>query len=379
MLFILVGAFFCSFVIGVLLVRFRHLHDRISCDDDLVSVQKFHAVPVPRIGGIPVMAGLVAGVLILASLTGSSLGLLLLAVAQPAFIAGLAEDLTKRVGPLARLLATFLAAALGFWLLDACLSRLDLPGVDQLLASHWLLSLLFTVFAVGGVAHSINIIDGYNGLAGMVSVFVLMALAYVAFKVHDPQLMGLCFAATGAVLGFFLWNFPRGAIFAGDGGAYLIGFLIAELSVLLVARHSEVSPWFPLLLVIYPVFETLFSIYRRKFLQGRPVGAPDALHLHQMVYKRLVRWMVGSKEARHMTRRNSMTSPYLWALSSLSVVPAMLFWNNSLVLIACAGLFVLTYLYLYRMIVRFHSPRWMVLHRSLPRDKNTVLLSKNDD
>ncbi|GHD78421.1 glycosyltransferase [Vogesella fluminis] len=379
MLFILLGAFFCSFVIGVLLVRFRHLHDRISCDDDLVSVQKFHAVPVPRIGGIPVMAGLVAGVLILASLTGSSLGLLLLAVAQPAFIAGLAEDLTKRVGPLARLLATFLAAALGFWLLDACLSRLDLPGVDQLLASHWFVSLLFTVFAVGGVAHSINIIDGYNGLAGMVSVFVLTALAYVAFKVHDPQLMGLCFAAVGAVLGFLLWNFPQGTIFAGDGGAYLIGFLIAELSVLLVARHPEVSPWFPLLLVIYPVFETLFSIYRRKFLQGRPVGAPDALHLHQMVYRRLVRWMVGSKEARHMTRRNSMTSPYLWALSSLSVVPAMLFWNNSLVLIACAGLFVLTYLYLYRMIVRFHSPRWMVLHRSLPRDKNTVLLSKNDD
>lgn len=379
MLLIFFGAFFCSFVIGVLLVRFRHLHDRFSCDDDLDGVQKFHAIPVPRIGGISVMLGLIVGVMILVLLTESSLGLLLLAVAQPAFIAGLAEDLTKRVGPLARLLATFLAAALGFWLLDAGLSRLDLPGVDQLLASHWLLSLLFTVFAVGGVAHSINIIDGYNGLAGMVSVFILMALAYVAFKVHDLQLVGLCFAAAGSVLGFLLWNFPRGAIFAGDGGAYLIGFLIAELAVLLVARHSEVSPWFPLLLVIYPVFETLFSIYRRKFLQGRPVGAPDALHLHQMVYRRLVRWMVGSKEARHMTRRNSMTSPYLWALSSLSVVPAMLFWNNSLVLMGCAALFVLMYLYLYRMIVRFRAPRWMVLHRPLPHDKSVDLLSKDAD
>lgn len=379
MLLILLGAFCCSFVVGVLLVRFRHLHDRFSCDHDLAGVQKFHATPVPRIGGIPVMAGLVAGVLILVSLTGASLGLLLLAVAQPAFISGLAEDLTKRVGPLSRLLATFLAAALGFWLLDAGLSRLDVPGVDQLLRFHWTTSFLFTVFAVGGVAHSINIIDGYNGLAGMVAVFILMALTYVAFKVHDPQLMGLCFAATGAVLGFLLWNFPRGAIFAGDGGAYLIGFLIAELSVLLVARHPEVSPWFPLLLVIYPVFETLFSIYRRKFLQGRPVGAPDALHLHQMVYRRLVRWMIGSKEARHMTRRNSMTSPYLWTLSSLSVVPAMLFWNNSLVLIGCAALFVLIYLCLYRMIVRFRSPRWMVLHHPLPRNERASLLSKDAD
>ena len=321
------------------------------------------------------MAGLGVGALILALLTGESLSFALLAAAQPAFAAGLTEDLTKKVGPLPRLLATFVAAGMGFWLLNAGLARLDVPGVDQLLRYHWGISLLFTLFAVGGVAHAINIIDGYNGLAGMVSVFIFMALAYVAFKVHDPQLMGLCFAATGAVLGFLVWNFPRGLLFAGDGGAYLIGFLIAELSVLLVARHPEVSPWFPLLLVIYPVFETLFSIYRRKFLQGRSVGYPDALHLHQMVYKRLVRWMVGSREARHLTRRNSMTSPYLWALSSLSVVPAMLFWNSTPVLIGFVCLFVLTYLRLYRMIIRFRAPRWMVLYRPVIRDEKGAALS----
>ncbi|WP_374497429.1 MraY family glycosyltransferase [Vogesella indigofera] len=379
MLLILLVALFCSFVVGVLLVRFRHLHDRFSSDHDLGGVQKFHASPVPRIGGIPVMAGLAGGVLILALLTGEYLNLVLLVAALPAFVAGLAEDLTKKVGPLPRLLATFVAAGMGFWLLDAGLSRLDVLGVDQLLRYHWGISLLFTVFAVGGIAHAINIIDGYNGLAGMVSVFIFIALAYVAFKVHDPQVMGLCFAATGAVLGFLVWNFPRGMIFAGDGGAYLIGFLIAELSVLLVTRNSQVSPWFPLLLVIYPVFETLFSIYRKKYLRGMSPGLPDGLHLHMLVYKRLVRWMVGSREARHMTRRNSMTSPYLWVLSSLSVAPAMLFWNNSPVLIGCAGLFVLTYLYLYRMIIRFRSPRWMVLYRPVLREGRGSSLSKNSN
>lgn len=191
--------------------------------------------------------------------------------------------------------------------------------------------------------------------------------------------MGLCFAATGAVLGFLVWNFPRGMIFAGDGGAYLIGFLIAELSVLLVARHPQVSPWFPLLLVIYPVFETLFSIYRKKFLRGMSPGMPDGLHLHMLVYKRLVRWMVGSREARHLTRRNSMTSPYLWALSSLSVAPAMLFWNNTTVLMVCVGVFVLTYLYLYRMIIRFRSPRWMVLYRpALGKESGAALSYKQN-
>lgn len=375
MLLIFLGALVSSFIVGILLVRFRHLHDRFTSDHDLGGVQKFHAAPVPRIGGVPLMAGLVVGALILGGLTGETLSFLLLIAALPAFAAGLAEDLTKNVGPLPRLLATFVAAVLGFWLLNASLSRLDVPGVDQLLRHHWWLSLALTVIAVGGVAHAVNIIDGYNGLAGMVSVFIFMALAYVAFKVHDPQLMGFCFAATGAVLGFLAWNFPRGLLFAGDGGAYLIGFLIAELSVLLVTRHPEVSPWFPLLLVIYPVFETLFSIYRKKFLRGMSPGVPDGLHLHMLVYKRLVRWMVGSKEARHMTRRNSMTSPYLWALSSLSVAPAMLFWNNTPVLIGFVCVFVLTYLYLYQMIIRFRSPRWMVLYRPVARDKNAVALS----
>ncbi|MBV8046602.1 MAG: glycosyl transferase, partial [Paludibacterium sp.] len=162
------------------------------------------------------------------------------------------------------------------------------------------------------------------------------------------------------VAGFLLLNYPRGLIFAGDGGAYLMGFLIAELSVLLVARNPLVSPWFPLLLVIYPVFETLFSIYRRKFLQDRAIGYPDALHLHSVIYRRLVRWMVGSHEAKHLTRRNSMTAPYLWVLASLSIAPAMLFWHNTTILMICVLLFIALYISLYRMIIRFKTPRWLV-------------------
>lgn len=180
--------------------------------------------------------------------------------------------------------------------------------------------------------------------------------------------MGFCFAMVGSIAGFLFWNFPRGLMFAGDGGAYLVGFMIAEVSVLLVARHAQVSPWFPMLCVIYPVFETLFSIYRRKFLQGRRIGHPDALHLHQLIYMRLVRWMVGSKNADHKTMRNSLTSPYLWALSSVSVVPAMLFWQNTKVLVAFCIIFAISYICLYRMIIRFRTPRWLVLRRACPED-----------
>jgi hypothetical protein len=105
-------------------------------------------------------------------------------------------------------------------------------------------------------------------------------------------------------------------------------------------------------------------------LQDKAVGCPDALHLHQVIYKRLVRWMVGSKEARHLTRRNSLTAPYLWALASLSVAPAMLFWAHPHILMACVLLFVLLYLRLYRMIIHFKSPNWLVLKKKVITRRN---------
>jgi hypothetical protein len=123
---------------------------------------------------------------------------------------------------------------------------------------------------------------------------------------------------------------------------------------------------FPLLIVIYPVFETLFSIYRKKWLRGMSPGVPDGVHLHMLVYKRLMRWAVGDRDARQMTRRNSLTSPYLWLLCMTSVVPAVMFWNNTPVLALFIGLFAATYVALYRSIVRFRTPRWMVFRRTDP-------------
>lgn len=364
MLQILLLATFLSLVVGMCLIHFAHLHERFSADHDLGGVQKFHARPVPRIGGVPIALGLTAGSCLLAWFLGDAKVLIVLLVALPAFVIGMLEDVTKKVGPMPRLLATFVSAGLGYFLLGAGLQRLDIPLLDGLLSQFWLLSLLLTLVAVGGVAHAVNIIDGYNGLSGMVSIFIFLAVAYVSFKVQDAMLMGICFAMVGAIAGFLFWNFPRGLIFAGDGGAYLVGFMIAEVAVLLVTRHPHVSPWFPLLCVIYPVFETLYSIYRKKFLRGMSPGMPDGLHLHMLIYKRLVRWMVGSRDAVHLTQRNSLTSPYLWALSSFSVVPAMLFWNNTPVLIGFVLVFIVSYVYLYRMIVRFRTPRWMLLRKS---------------
>ena len=154
-----------------------------------------------------------------------------------------------------------------------------------------------------------------------------------------------------------------GLVFLGDGGAYFLGFMLAELSILLINRNLSVSPSFPLLLCAYPVMETVLSMYRRRIVRGRPMGMPDGVHLHSLVYRRLMRWAIGSQDARVLTRRNSMTAPYLWVLCSAAAIPAVIWWDDTAMLALLLVAFLIAYVSMYWMIVRFKTPRWLVVRR----------------
>jgi len=354
----------------VLLIRASKSHAVGSLARDSMKPQKMHVTPVPRIGGLGVFLGVLAAAGLHFWTSGQAQGMfavLLMGCALPAFLSGVVQDFTDTLTPRGRLVATAVSAILAFFVLDAAISRTDIPGLDWLVA-FGAGSLFLTVLAVTGIAHAVNIIDGLNGLASMCVAIMLAAVAYVAFEVGDPLIGTLALAGIGGVLGFFLWNFPAGLIFLGDGGAYFLGFFVSELSILLLVRNPTVSPIFPLLVCIYPVFETLFSIYRRRVLRARPPQLPDGIHLHSLLYRRVMRWAVGDRSAKVLARRNSMTSPVLWLLCMCSVVPALLFWNNTLVLSLFLLLFALGYVVLYWRIVRFRSPRWIVFLTTRPRD-----------
>ena len=96
------------------------------------------------------------------------------------------------------------------------------------------------------------------------------------FPSHD-KVIWTCMALFAATLGFFVFNFPTGKIFLGDGGAYYLGFMLSAISVLTIVRHPEVSAWFCLAVVIYPIWEVVFSIYRRRKLSGKKATEPDKL------------------------------------------------------------------------------------------------------
>jgi UDP-N-acetylmuramyl pentapeptide phosphotransferase/UDP-N-acetylglucosamine-1-phosphate transferase len=355
------------------LVRLAPVLLKTAADHDFSGPQKFHSRAVPRVGGLAVAVGVLAGV---AWLEWRQPGRvtqvwLLLVCAMPTLAFGLWEDFSKSISPRRRLAATVLSALLAVWLLGVHITHTDIPGVDRVIV-WYPASVALTVLVVTGVANAINIIDGFNGLASMCVIIMFAGIAFVAHQVGDTTIFGTALVVIGATAGFFLLNYPAGLIFLGDGGAYLLGFLLAAMGIALAEANPKVSPLFPLLLCAYPIFETLFSIYRRKVVRGLPSAEPDGIHLHTLIYRRVMRYALGERHSveRRKTLRNSMTSPYLWMLCLSTTIPAMLWWDSSVMLALWIGVFVALYVGLYWSIVTFRTPRWLVVRR--PRASHGV-------
>jgi len=315
--------------------------------------QRAHSQAACRLGGIGIFVGVFVALLV--GDGGLAMGGKVLVCAVPVVLIGVGEDLTGRIKARWRLgIACVAALVAAFWLGAV----LRLPFGESWGVAHLVLSILFTVFCVTGVTHSFNIIDGFNGLASGVGMIVLAALGWLAFSFGDGALCAVCWGMTAAVLGFFLWNYPGGRLFLGDGGAYLLGFVVAMVSVLMVVRHPGVSWFLLLMMVIYPVTETMFSMWRR-YSRNKSTGGADSLHLHSLFHRRLNRWRLASH--RHMAWRNSLTSTFFWVATLMTVFMGLAFWDNSAALV-CLGIgFVVAYIWFYSRIVRFRVPRWMVL------------------
>ena len=343
-----------SFVVAFMLVVTKRWHGRFSMDN-VKGVQKMHLSPTPRGGGVAVFIGATAAWLLTSPETSELIGMLLLA-GTPAFAFGLIEDVTKRVSVLARLLATMASGVLGWWLTDVAITRVDVPFLD--LALHYTVaSVAFTALAVGGVANAINIIDGFNGQAGGFVVIALVGLAFVLGVVGDVDLALVCLAVAASTFGFWLINWPWGKLFLGDGGSYFGGFALAWISVLLIARNDSVTAFVPLLICIHPVTEVLFSIYRRRITHASP-GAPDRIHLHSLIMRRVVsprlhRVYAGEPEKVRLLR-NPVTGLVVATMSLPAVVLALVSVHSALFAwLSCLAL-ALGYVALYARIVRFH-------------------------
>lgn len=337
-----------TFCISLLLVKFiinsANSYFKLAIDDDTYSIQKFHEKPVPRIGGVAIFISI-----LLTSLLAVQLEMHLkkyfaglIVVVFIVFIGGLYEDLTKSTKPIYRILMMQIAVLMAIYLTKT-LPVIHFSGfkfLDFLLENKFF-AILLTSFCVIGLTNAYNIIDGYNGLSATAAIINLFGIIYLANVVRDYSVIYIGSYVIAATLAFSLFNYPYGKLFLGDCGAYVLGFIIAILSIHLVQKYNSIlSCYSVLLLSIYPISELALAIFRRKFISKTKGMQPDCYHLHQLVYNKVTPKIF-------KTKANFKVLPLMLPFMLPQAIIATSFYNNQLVLITASILYLLVYVTLY--------------------------------
>ena len=314
-------SFLISILILILVIFLTHRHQIFIDNANDLKPQNFHTDSTPRAGGI----GILLGMLLIIFLPFAFKFLLSIILA---FISGIFEDFHNSLSPKIRLSLQLFAALSAVFLTNSVVTYLGL-GITM---PYWI-GVFFSIFAIVGMMNAINIIDGFNGLASGIILLILLSFSIVSYQQHDNNILSIITITAGATFGFFILNFPKGKIFLGDGGAYLLGFIVAILGIFLASNYKNVSPWYILSIFIYPVWEVIFSIIRKSYIGLSPLS-PDSYHLHMLIY-------------RQITRNNPLTSLFMLATTLPFMIASTLFHNQSITNIAIAFCFIIYYLVLY--------------------------------
>lgn len=331
---------------SLLIVATRRWHGPLSLDS-LSGPQKVQRQATPRIGGVAVCAGLCAAAVTAPPAVRATLAVTAVC-GLPAFAVGLAEDLTKKVSARLRMFATLLSGAAFSAATGYAVSSLEVGFADFALAAPWV-AVPFTAFAIAGIAHSVNIIDGFNGLSAGGVIIMLAAFGTICLRAGDTELAAVTLIAGAALAGFLLVNFPLGPLIMGDGGAYFVGFLLAAVSVMLPERNPGVSPWTILLVLAYPVLETLYSIVRRTVRKGDGPARADKAHLHHLIYRHLRRALSETGAARYA---NPAVGVLLWLAMAAGLVFVSAAPHTAAWAVPALGAYAAIYLFCYQAAAR---------------------------
>lgn len=315
--------FIVSLITSLVILATKKYHLKFTAKGHLPnSPQSSHRKPTSRIGGLSVIFGFLAGVILISDAEVSRLAMLLSLSAIPVFIGGFGEDIGFNIKPKFRLILSFLSALIAGLLLEIWIPRIGIPYFNYI-TDFVPTAIILTILISAGVSHSINLIDGLNGLALGVSLLIALGLAGIAYSKNDLVLVVIIGFIIFSILGLLVLNFPFGKIFLGDAGAYSIGHVLTWVSILLISRHEDIAPFAILLIFFWPVTDMIFAICRRYF-SGKPLGQPDKLHYHQLIMRILEIFWFGDKK-QNVT--NPLATLIILPLAATPVVVAQFTWK----------------------------------------------------
>jgi len=271
------------FITMALIPIFRTLSLKLNIMD-FPGERTVHPSPMPKLGGIAMALGILIPVMLWAD--GGRFMNAVLIGASIVVVFGLIDDFkdigykAKFAGQVAAALVVIFYGEVKICNLGACLpENVLLPDV---------LAIPLTLLAIVGVTNAINLSDGLDGLAGGTSLLIFICIGYLAYAgLYRPEsfpIAMLSVAVIGAILGFLRFNTYPATIFMGDSGSQLLGFLAITLAIGLTQSSTPLSPFFPLLLLGFPVLDTLTVMSERISKGGSPFVA-DKNHFHHKLMR----------------------------------------------------------------------------------------------
>jgi UDP-GlcNAc:undecaprenyl-phosphate GlcNAc-1-phosphate transferase len=242
---------------------------------DMPDPRKVHTVPVPRCGGVAMALGALGPIIFWAQMSPQLSAYL--AGCAILFFAGMYDDF-RGLGYQAKFMAQVVAALVLVLYGGVMISDVGNLLPRGIILPGWLVSIV-TVVVVVGVTNAINLADGLDGLAGGISLLICLIISFLAYLVGNMNVAIIALSLSGSLFGFLRFNTYPASLFMGDTGSMLLGYSVAMLSITLTQGSTPLSPLLPLILLGFPILDTLVVMAAR-IAEGRSPFSADKNHFH---------------------------------------------------------------------------------------------------
>ena len=247
---------------------------------DFPNERKIHKVPMPRIGGLGIFAGIVVGVILAGFLEKQTWPFLLLIPLSLISTMGFVDDV-RELSFKTKFAVQILAGVLAVFLVGANVPAIANP-FDQTKMNFDIFGPVIAVIWMVGITNAINLSDGLDGLAAGISAIAALTLAVTSARVNITTAL-VALSVFASSIAFLRYNFHPAKTFMGDTGSQLLGFSLAVISIKGASLSaSTLSLAVPILAIGIPILDTTYAFIRRMRRGGNPF-LPDKMHIHHQL------------------------------------------------------------------------------------------------
>ncbi len=252
---------------------------------DMPNARKEHAAPIPTMGGIAIIAGMMTALFLWFPFSYAVPQISFFFSIAVLFGLGIMDDLKDLSAKYKFIVQAGLAALIA-------ISGIRITSFDGLFGIQELplmAQYTFTFLAIIGITNAFNLIDGIDGLAGGIGFMSLVIVGIFLTMSGDINTALIAFALAGGILAFMYFNLNPARIFMGDTGSLVLGFVVAVLCIRLIQVNVFSSnpvlphaPIFVLGIVLIPVFDTI-RVFVTRIWNGKLPFSPDKTHIHHLL------------------------------------------------------------------------------------------------